>query len=123
MQTYGVELELPERTNEVAGQYASACLDLAAELGLPGVDLWNGFQAVEGWQEALLDDGLHLTPEGNAKVHEMVMEAIGQKWPHLVPDAMPFDLPDWSVLAEADGQSVETVLHAHFKERDATRQV
>lgn len=43
-QTYGVELAVPERTNEVAGQYAAAAEALAEELGVPCLNLWRAFQ-------------------------------------------------------------------------------
>lgn len=47
-QTYGVRLAVPERTNEVAGQYAAAAEALAAELGVPCLNLWRAFQVSLG---------------------------------------------------------------------------
>lgn len=35
---------MPERTNEVAGQYAAAAEALAEELGVPCLNLWRAFQ-------------------------------------------------------------------------------
>ena len=83
MQTYGVKLEVPERTNEVAGQYAAVVEALAAELGLPCLNLWRAFQQVQGWQQRLLNDGLHLTPEGNAEVYRLLQQIIDQRFPEL----------------------------------------
>ena len=124
-QTYGVRLEVPERTNEVTGRYAAAAEALAGELGVPCLNLWRAFQAragegarlgggrcllsaenegslraslvlaalssagcmaahsavrpsslatqeVPGWQQGLLCDGLHLTPEGNNQVYRLL---------------------------------------------------
>lgn len=35
---------MPERTNDVAGQYAAAAEALAEELGVPCLNLWRAFQ-------------------------------------------------------------------------------
>ncbi len=40
-----------DRTNAYTGQYARACLELAAELGLPSVDLWTAMQEGEVRQQ------------------------------------------------------------------------
>lgn len=109
--TYGVQLETAERTNAAAGQYAQACRALGAELGLPVVDLWARVQAVEGWAERLLCDGLHLTPEGNAAVGAAVAEVVAATWPELRPEAMPWDVPEWAALAAAG--DVGAALEAH----------
>ena len=45
---------MSERTNEAAGRYAAAVEQLAAELGLPCLNLWAAFQRVDGWQQRLL---------------------------------------------------------------------
>lgn len=37
----------------------------------------------EGWQQRYLEDGLHLTPEGNARVGELVVREIERSFPHL----------------------------------------
>lgn len=47
-------MELPERTNEITGNYAKQCIDLAKELDLPYVDLWSLMQETEGWQKKFL---------------------------------------------------------------------
>ena len=83
LQTYGVTLEVSERTNEAAGQYATAVEVLAAELGLPCLNLWTSFQRVDGWQQRLLSDGLHLTEEGNAEVYRLLQALIDARFPGL----------------------------------------
>ncbi|XP_059291011.1 GDSL esterase/lipase At5g45920 isoform X2 [Lycium ferocissimum] len=48
------KLGRPERTNEAAGNYAKACLAVAAECGVVAVDLWTRMQQIPGWQTACL---------------------------------------------------------------------
>jgi lysophospholipase L1-like esterase len=83
LQTYGVQLEAPERTNQVAGRYAAAVEELAAELQLPCLNLWRAFQDVEGWQQRLLSDGLHLTAEGNAELFRLLRQLIDTRFSDL----------------------------------------
>ena len=82
-QTYGTRLEVSERTNEAAGRYAAAAEALATELGLPCLNLWAALQGVPGWQHGLLEDGLHLTPAGNAEVHRLLVALIEEHYPAL----------------------------------------
>nr|GMC50303.1 GDSL esterase/lipase At5g45920 [Ipomoea batatas] len=67
---------LPERTYEASGTYAKACLAVAAELGIPSVDLWTKVQEVPDWQTACLSDGLHLSRAGNAIVFKEVVDVL-----------------------------------------------
>ncbi|XP_057951509.1 GDSL esterase/lipase At5g62930 isoform X2 [Malania oleifera] len=92
----------PERTNEVAGIYAKQCVDLAKELGVSSINLWSKMQETKGWQKKFLSDGLHLTVEGNAVVHQEVVRVFtdaGLSAPH-----MPYDFPHHS---EIDGKNPE----------------
>lgn len=52
-------MELPERTNEMAGVYARQCVELARELGLPSINLWSKMQETEGWQKKFLRLVMH----------------------------------------------------------------
>ncbi|KAJ0048910.1 hypothetical protein Pint_15456 [Pistacia integerrima] len=92
----------PERTNEVAGVYARQCVELAKDLGIPAIDLWSKMQETEGWQKKFLSDGLHLTPEGNAVVHQEVVRVLKEAW--FSPEQMPYDFPHHSVI---DGKHPE----------------
>ncbi|CAI9767342.1 unnamed protein product [Fraxinus pennsylvanica] len=94
--------ELPERTNEMAAVYAKQCVELAEELGLPSINLWSKMQKIEGWQKKFLSDGLHLTAEGNAIVHEEVVKVFGEAG--LSAPNMPYDFPHHS---EIDGKNPE----------------
>lgn len=95
-------MKLPERTNEMAGVYAKQCIEVAEELGLPSINLWSKMQETEGWQKKFLSDGLHLTPEGNAIVHQEVVRVFREEW--LSAEEMPFDFPHHSQI---DGNNPE----------------
>ncbi|XP_057855987.2 GDSL esterase/lipase At5g62930 isoform X2 [Cryptomeria japonica] len=78
--TYGENaVDLPERTNEVAGAYAKSCLEVASEASIPVVDLWSRMQETPEWQHKYLSDGLHLTPDGNAIVFEEVLKILNAR--------------------------------------------
>lgn len=47
-------------------------------------------------------DGLHLTPEGNAGVHQEVVRVFKEAW--LSAEEMPYDFPHHSVI---DGKNPE----------------
>ncbi|XP_022889875.1 GDSL esterase/lipase At5g62930-like [Olea europaea var. sylvestris] len=94
--------KLPERTNEMTAVYAKHCVELAKELGLPSINLWSKMQETEGWQKKFLSDGLHLTAEGNAVVHEEVVKVFNEAG--LSAPKMPYDFPHHSVI---DGKNPE----------------
>ncbi|KDP31089.1 hypothetical protein JCGZ_11465 [Jatropha curcas] len=89
-------MELPERTNEMAGVYAKECVELAKELGIRSIDIWSKMQKIEGWQKKILSDGLHLTPEGNAVVSQEVIRVFNEAW--LSASEMPYDFPHHSEI-------------------------
>ncbi|XP_076885833.1 GDSL esterase/lipase At5g62930-like, partial [Bidens hawaiensis] len=101
-------MTLPERTNEVAGNYASACVEVAKELGVSAVNLWSKMQETQGWQKTFLSDGLHLTPDGNKVVFEEVVKVFNGAG--LSALDMPSDFPHHS---EIDHQNPAKV----FQER------
>lgn len=71
-----------ERTLELSGKYAKAVADVSAELDLPLLDLWSKMQEVQSWP-TLLSDGLHLSPEGNKFVGEILLDTVGTFLPEL----------------------------------------
>ncbi|KAM7479899.1 hypothetical protein LguiA_028112 [Lonicera macranthoides] len=89
-------MELPERTNQVTGDYAKHCIELAKELGLPSINLWSKMQEAEGWQKKFLRDGLHLTEAGNAVVHQEVARVFSEAW--LSAQQLPYDFPHHSQI-------------------------
>lgn len=88
--------KLPERTNEVTGQYANACVEIAKEMGMRYINLWSKMQETDGWQKKFLSDGLHLTPEGNRVVYEEVIKVFNEAG--LSADKMPLDFPHHSKI-------------------------
>ncbi|XP_057422032.1 GDSL esterase/lipase At5g62930-like isoform X1 [Lotus japonicus] len=95
--------KLPERTNEAAGQYANACVEIAKEMGVPYINLWSKMQETDGWQTKFLRDGLHLTPEGNAVVYQEVIKVFDEAG--LSADKMPYDFPHHSKIDPKNPQS------------------
>lgn len=95
-------MKQPERTNEVTGIYARTCVDLAAELGIPSIDLWTKMQEIEGWQTKCLSDGLHLTEIGNKLVYQELQKIFSEKWHDAA--SMPSDFPHHSQI---DGKHPE----------------
>ncbi|XP_058733675.1 GDSL esterase/lipase At5g62930-like isoform X2 [Vicia villosa] len=83
--------KLSERTNEVTGQYAKACVETAKEMGVPYIDLWSKMQETDGWKKKFLWDGLHLTVYGNQVVYQEVIKVFNEAG--LSADKMPFDFP------------------------------
>ncbi|XP_024636213.1 GDSL esterase/lipase At5g62930 [Medicago truncatula] len=88
--------ELSERTNEVTGQYANTCVEMAKEMGVAYINLWSKMQETEGWQKKFLWDGLHLTPDGNAVVFQEVIKVFNEAG--LSADKMPYDFPHHSKI-------------------------
>eukprot|EP00850_Spirogloea_muscicola_P011223 SM000069S20660 [mRNA] locus=s69:5956:9394:+ [translate_table: standard] len=87
---------IAERTNDVTGDYASTCQEVALEMGLPAVDLWTRIQEQENWWTTCLSDGLHLAPAGNQVLLIALLQTIAeQNWqPSLVQANLPFDFPE-----------------------------
>ncbi|CAI9773780.1 unnamed protein product [Fraxinus pennsylvanica] len=98
--------KFPERTNEMTAVYAKQCVELAKELGLPSINLWSKMQETEGWQKKFLSDGLHLTADGNAVVHEEVVKVFNEAG--LSAPKMPYDFPHHSAI---DGKNSEKAFH------------
>ncbi|TKY55212.1 GDSL esterase/lipase [Spatholobus suberectus] len=88
--------KLPERTNEVTGQYANACVEVAKEISVWYINLWSKMQETAGWQNKFLRDGLHLTTEGNTVVYEEVIKVFNEAG--LSADKMPLDFPHHSKI-------------------------
>ncbi|KAL3642357.1 hypothetical protein CASFOL_013172 [Castilleja foliolosa] len=92
--------KLDDRTNEVTGEYANVCVNLAQEIGVPSINLWSKMQEIDGWQRKFLSDGLHLTPEGNAVVFQEVVKIFDK----VGFSDLPYDFPRHS---EIDGENPE----------------
>ncbi|KAG7387661.1 hypothetical protein PHYPSEUDO_013911 [Phytophthora pseudosyringae] len=72
-------------------KYAQACVETAASIGVPVLDMNSYFNAMpESTRDAFLVDGLHFNAEGNKVVDEQVRSRIAAEFPAL--DAV---LRDW----------------------------
>ncbi|GAX25392.1 hypothetical protein FisN_5Lh490 [Fistulifera solaris] len=69
-----------ERTLENAGKYAEACKKVAAEVGLPCLDLYTTMQLENEWQR-FFNDGLHFSADGHKFVGDALVNAIQQHFP------------------------------------------
>ncbi|XP_077394656.1 isoamyl acetate-hydrolyzing esterase 1 homolog [Festucalex cinctus] len=79
------------RLNSVAGQYAEACVQAAAQCGADVLDLWTLMQKDRQDFTVYLSDGLHLSEKGNQFVMEHLWELLESRVAHL-----PFILPYWA---------------------------
>lgn len=82
----------PERSNEAAGAYAQACIDVATELNHPVIDIWTKMQEFPDWQTSALSDGLHFTPVGNKILFEEVVKTLETSI-GFSQERLPSDLP------------------------------
>ncbi|XP_026165557.1 isoamyl acetate-hydrolyzing esterase 1 homolog [Mastacembelus armatus] len=90
------------RHNSVAGQYAQACVQTAAQCGSDVLDLWTLMQ--KGGQDYTdyLSDGLHLSEKGNQFVAQHLWGLLESR----VVD-LPFILPYWG---DVDAKNPENSL-------------
>ncbi|XP_053314814.1 isoamyl acetate-hydrolyzing esterase 1 homolog [Spea bombifrons] len=79
------------RLNAVAGEYAKACVQVAAECGTECLDLWTQMQEGDLDYTAYLSDGLHLSDEGNRFVESHLWSILEKKL-----STLPFILPYWN---------------------------
>ena len=69
------------RTLGNTGAYAKACIDVAAEMNLPVVDLFMKLQEESGWEKSALIDGLHLSANGMTRLYEELAAALDRIQP------------------------------------------
>lgn len=76
-----------ERTLQLSGAYAKAAAEVANNLKIPHLNLWKDMQKAapgpgELWSK-YLDDGLHLSREGNIFVGQKLIELVQKNFPEL----------------------------------------
>jgi lysophospholipase L1-like esterase len=69
-----------ERTNEVTGQYAAACKQVATDLDLPCLDLHHCMQQDKDYGR-FFQDGLHFSSQGHERVGQEILNAIALHFP------------------------------------------
>jgi isoamyl acetate esterase len=102
------------RHNSQVSTYADAIRSTALEKSVELVDLWEhpiSFDAED------LDDGLHLSVSGNAKVFNGVIKAMSNTWPCVVGKPgrdvskdMPMHFPSWKALAGTNSDDSQAVI-------------
>jgi lysophospholipase L1-like esterase len=69
-----------ERTLELSGVYAKAVIQVATELQLVHLNLWNEMQESRSDWDIYLSDGLHLSREGNMFVGKRLEQVIQENF-------------------------------------------
>ncbi|KAJ4765802.1 GDSL esterase/lipase [Rhynchospora pubera] len=82
---------LPERKNEVAGEFAKACIAVAKDCSSPVIDIWSKMQQMPDWEKSALSDGLHFAALGNKVLFEEVLQEL--KVLGLSNETLPADAP------------------------------
>ncbi|EGZ15523.1 hypothetical protein PHYSODRAFT_510315 [Phytophthora sojae] len=94
---------VPDRTNEMAGNYAQVCVATAYKLGLPVVDLYSYFNDMPKWRRNnLLEDGLHLNTRGNKLMFDQLLDKIKAEFPDVARKLERWQLPKFGRLVESD---------------------
>ncbi|KAL9189997.1 hypothetical protein ACHAXT_009672 [Thalassiosira profunda] len=120
------EMQKESRHNEnVTRLYADACIEVAREEEVPVVDAWRGmqlplaknatgedassFERRRQWKEDYLSDGLHLSPLGNYRLYELVVDVLdrsrqeeGGRGLGLAATQLPRGFPDHSTVEAED---------------------
>lgn len=110
------DIMVGRRDNEnLTRLYAVQVSKVGDEMNVPVVDLWNGMQLPiessddtsvhdedydERWKQDYLSDGLHLTPLGNYRLYQLVVDVLEKSLGLLVKN-IPRQYPDHS-LVDAD---------------------
>ncbi|PNH12363.1 GDSL esterase/lipase At5g62930-like protein [Tetrabaena socialis] len=87
-----------DRTNDHTARYAHTAVAVAADLGLPCLDLYALLQQEERWGDRLFVDGLHFTPAGQERVWQLLQELLAASWPEARPEALASHFPPWEAI-------------------------
>lgn len=80
---------IPERTSDHTRRYVAACLDVAREMGVPCLDVFDAMMTEGGGEDGpssfgrFLSDGLHFSKEGHDLVFDRLVAAIEAHFPGL----------------------------------------
>jgi lysophospholipase L1-like esterase len=101
------EIKWPDRKFQITMQYRNAVIDLGKELHVPVLDLYSLFLGDklllnDHVLSKCLNDGLHLSKEGNQLVFQGLLKVIVNNWPELNPDSMPAVTPLWRDIVNDD---------------------
>ncbi|KAG2483419.1 hypothetical protein HYH03_017726 [Edaphochlamys debaryana] len=87
-----------DRTAEHTAPYAREAAAVAADLGVPCLDLHSLLQQEDQWGERLLVDGLHFTPAGQERLWALLRELLAKEWPEIRPEVLPMHFPPWEAV-------------------------
>jgi hypothetical protein len=104
-----------ERTLEDSGKYALASQEVATELDIPCLNLWDAFQTQSDWPR-LLSDGLHLSPLGHDFVLQQLMDTIQREFPDLYVQPDPITGQACNSGSSCPGLSPFGPYHDHIQE-------
>ncbi|KAK9470506.1 SGNH hydrolase-type esterase domain-containing protein [Dipodascopsis tothii] len=108
-----------QRTQALAREYSYAARDVAAELSVPFIGLWDLLMASVGWREgepimgdiavaedaplaAVLTDGLHYNGAAYKVFYDAVLATIKESYPELHYDNLETHLPHFDQLTTID---------------------
>ena len=89
-------------------KYARAVVELAAELNVDLLNLWEGTFAIDPERD-LLEDGLHFDVASNRKVADGIKHIITTKHPNLLPERS-HSYPDFFELMNKDSKAIVDLL-------------
>ena len=78
--------------------YVQAVRDIGRQWSIPVCDCWELTQPNSDGQWDVFTDGLHLSPAGNARLFEALLQVIEKQYPSLRVEVLPMDAPafeDW----------------------------
>lgn len=94
---------LVDRTNEMAGVYARACVETAEELGVHVLDLWTYFNSMPASRRnSYLSDGLHLNLKGNQLMYEQLQDMMSANFTRVMNKLWSWQLPSYARWVEDD---------------------
>ncbi|OWZ18511.1 hypothetical protein PHMEG_0007386 [Phytophthora megakarya] len=94
---------LLDRSNAMAGKYASACVQVAAKAGVPVLDLYTHFNKMpEAKRNTYLHDGLHFSKAGHVVVNDLLLELIRKDFPDVGKQIDVYQYPFVSKWMEED---------------------
>ncbi|KAE8974963.1 hypothetical protein PR003_g27091 [Phytophthora rubi] len=92
-----------DRSNARSGIYARACVETANDIGVPVLDLYTYFNAMNAsTRNPLLWDGLHFTAEGHEIVSELLLDKFQSEFPNVAKALESWKIIGSSVLCETD---------------------
>ncbi|KAG3115939.1 hypothetical protein PI125_g5058 [Phytophthora idaei] len=88
-----------DRSNAMAGEYARACVETAAKLGVTVLDVHSLFNSMSARERTMcLEDGLHLSAWGNRLMERLLRAKIADAFPVLMSRLEVWEIPNWDRL-------------------------